>query len=83
MFPIKMPENQTLFITFYEELGEVIQNWVVTFTEKACFMFNCDDTGFCSDPSRLKPLERRESHWLSKVSGGFGWDSSSFHMSCN
>lgn len=63
-----------IIFNFYEDLEEVLNKYEITYPEKSCFVFNCDETGFCTDPRRLKAIGEKGVP-LSRVSGGSGRES--------
>uniref|UniRef100_A0A6P7F9H0 Uncharacterized protein LOC114327114 n=1 Tax=Diabrotica virgifera virgifera TaxID=50390 RepID=A0A6P7F9H0_DIAVI len=58
----------------YSKLGDLYKKHDLEGPSKAKFIFNCDESGFASDPSRLKALGEKGKP-LSRVSGGSGRES--------
>lgn len=59
---------------FYGKLKDLITNKYLDGPEKACFVFNADESGFNSDPSRVRAIGEKGKS-LSRVSGGSGRES--------
>lgn len=59
---------------FYEKLEKVYKDKDLDDTSKACFIFNTDESGFGTDPTRLKAIGKKGEP-LSRVSGGSGRES--------
>lgn len=60
--------------SFYEDLCNTFTRLGITLLEQACFVLNADETGFKSDPSRLRAIGQKGKP-LSRVSGGSGRES--------
>lgn len=54
---------------FYEKLATLAKEKNLVDEEKASFIFNCDVTAFCSDPSQIRGIGAR-GKTLSRDSGG-------------
>lgn len=59
---------------FYDTLQSVYEDKNLINPDKACFVFNTDESGFKSDPSRLRGIGEKGKS-LSRVSGGSGRES--------
>lgn len=60
--------------SFYEQLRLTLSRLDIVDEEKACFIYNADESGFKSDPSRLRAIGEKGKP-LSRVSGGSGRES--------
>lgn len=59
---------------FYSELNNVVNDCGLNRTHMGYFIFNCNESGFGMDPSRIKAIRERGSP-LVRVSGGSGRNS--------
>lgn len=59
---------------FYKQLKNTFTSLQLITEDKACFLFNADETGFKSDPSRLRAIGAKGKP-LQRVSGGSGRES--------
>lgn len=60
-----------IIYSFYEILSKVVNENNLNDIEKACFIFNADESGFPSDPSRIRAIGKKGTP-LCRVSGGSG-----------
>lgn len=70
----KDARNPFVVYDFYEKLGELVQQCGLIGDDKGCFIFNADESGFNSDPSRVRAIGEKGVP-LSRVSGGSGRES--------
>lgn len=68
-----MLENLTLYMT-YSELNTIVNKCKNDSDDTACFIFNCDESGFSLDPKRMKAIGEKGKP-LIRVSGGSGRES--------
>ncbi|KAJ8867212.1 hypothetical protein PR048_031007 [Dryococelus australis] len=61
--------NPNVVYDFFDKFESAL-----TGQEKACFVFNADERGFCSDPSHVRSIGEK-GKTLSRVSGGSGRES--------
>ncbi|KAI4460092.1 hypothetical protein MML48_6g00008638 [Holotrichia oblita] len=59
---------------FYKKLQDLITEKSLEYPNKSCFMFNADESGFSSDPSRVRAIGEK-GKTVSRVSGGSGRES--------
>lgn len=68
-----MLENLTLYMT-YSQLNIIVNKCKNDSDDTACFIFNCDESGFSLDPKRMKAIGEKGKP-LIRVSGGSGRES--------
>lgn len=68
----KRARDPFIVYDFYEELTTLLQENGLN--DKPAFMFNCDESGFRSDPSQLKAIGEKGIA-LTRISGGSGRNS--------
>lgn len=70
----KTARDPAVVYVYYSKLEKLYEKHVLNGENKTRFIFNCDESGFASDPSRLKALGEKGKP-LNRVSGGSGRDS--------
>lgn len=75
----KTARDPAIVYDFYSKLEEVYNKHNLKEADRARFVFNCDESGFASDPSRLKALGEKGKP-LSRISGGSGRESTTVLM---
>lgn len=70
----KLARSPDIVYDFYSKLDSLYKESDLQSPDKARFIFNCDESGFASDPSRLRAIGEKGKP-LSRVSGGSGRES--------
>ena len=70
----KDARDPNIVYDFYEKLRMLYDKCNLSSVDKACFVFNCDESGFACDPSRLRAIGEKGKP-LCRVSGGSGRES--------
>lgn len=65
---------------FYKKLQDLMTGKSLDEPNKACFVFNADESGFNSDPSRVRAIGEK-GKTLSRLSGGSGRESTGLYFS--
>lgn len=63
-----------IIYSFYKDLQSTLERFQLDSEDKACFVYNADESGFKSDPSRLKAIGQKGKP-LVRVSEGSGRES--------
>ncbi|KAK9720646.1 hypothetical protein QE152_g21928 [Popillia japonica] len=72
----KTARDPFIVYDFYDKLNTLFVQHNVMEDSKAAFIFNCDESGFSSDPSRLRGIGEKGKP-LCRISGGSGRESTS------
>lgn len=67
----KSARDPFIVYDFYDKMRAMFMENDLMDETKAAFVFNCDETGFCSDPSRLRGIGEKGKP-LNRISGGSG-----------
>ncbi|XP_031328129.1 uncharacterized protein LOC116159312 [Photinus pyralis] len=70
----KTARDPAIVYDFYSKLEEVYNKHDLKGADNAKFVFNCDESGFANDPSRLRALGEKGKA-LCRISGGSGRES--------
>lgn len=70
----KEARKPDIIYKFYDDLRQTLSDLDIESEEKGGFIYNADETGFKSDPSRLRAIGEKGKP-LSRVSGGSGRES--------
>ncbi|KAJ8885502.1 hypothetical protein PR048_011700 [Dryococelus australis] len=67
--------NPYVVYNFFDKLESVYKEKELTGQEKACFIFNPDESSFCSNPSRVRGIGEKGKTLSRVLSGGSGRES--------